>query len=152
MRVERHTMAEIARKLRISNKTVSRWENGWIDNRGIRHKGWKAELAQVLKDQDSDEIEFGLMLKKERLKVYDRLARMAIEKVERDFPKVTAKTPADVKALLSEVRELCRLISIEKGEMNPGNQTVIGVKTDITLSELQERYIRAHSGDQEEEE
>ena len=65
------------------------------------------------------------------------------------FPNIQAKTAADVKALLSEVRELCRLIAEEKGEFKPNPQTVVAVKTDITLNELSERYVNANAPDQE---
>ncbi len=65
------------------------------------------------------------------------------------FPNIQAKTAADVKALLSEVRELCRLIAEEKGEFKPNPQTVVAVKTDITMNELSERYVNAHADDQE---
>jgi len=143
MRLAKHSLAEIAKELKVSTNTISKWENGWIDSRGRRHKGWKEELQRLWQEQEEEELKCGLMLKKERLKAYDKLARMAIEKIEKQFPHITAKTSSDVKALLSEVRELCRLIAIEKGEYSPGSQTLIAVKTDISLSELQERYRNA---------
>jgi len=143
LRLERMSLANIARELSISVNTVSKWENGWTDKRGRRHKGWKEELERLWQEEEEKVLQTGLMLKKERLETYDKLARMVIEKIETQFPEITAKTPADVKALLSEVRELCRLIAIEKGEYSPGSQTIVAVKTDISLSELQERYRNA---------
>jgi len=152
MRVERHSMAAIARELKISKETVSRWENGYIDSKGRRYAGWKEKLELVRTEQEEEELNCGLMLKKERLKAYDELARMAIDKIRKQFPSIKAKTPADAKALMSEVRELCRLISKEKGEypFPGGNQTLIAVKNDITLSELQERYRNAHGNSEKE--
>ena len=47
MRIERHSMAEVARKLKISKETVSRWENGWVDTKGRRYRGWKEKLEQA---------------------------------------------------------------------------------------------------------
>jgi hypothetical protein len=143
LRLERMSLANIARELRISTNTVSKWENGWTDKSGRRHKGWKEELERLWQEEEEKALQTGLMLKKERLQTYDKLARMVIEKIESQFPEIVAKSSADVKALLSEVRELCRLIAIEKGEYPSGNQTVVAVKTDISLSELQERYKNA---------
>ncbi len=152
MRLSKTSFADIAKELKVSSNTVLKWENGWIDSKGRRHKGWKEELQRLWKEQEEKELECGLMLKKERLKAYDKLARMAIEKIESQFPQITAKTSSDVKALLSEVRELCRLIAIEKGEYSPGSQTLIAVKTDISLSELQERYKNVQCDSEEETE
>jgi len=88
-------------------------------------------------------------LKKERLKAYDKLVRMVIAKVEEKFPAIKAKTASDMKALLSEVRELSRLIALEKGELSQGGQTLIAVKTDVSLTDLQQRYIDAQHNNQE---
>lgn len=152
LRIARHTMADVARQLDITGRTLRRWENGYIDAKGRRYKGWKEELQRLWQEQDDEELKCGLMVKKERLKAYDKLARMAIEKVENQFPSIKAKTPADAKALLSEIRELCRLIAVEKGEypQSGGNQTLIAVKTDISLSELQKRYKNAQRNSEEE--
>lgn len=152
MRVEQHSMAAVSRELKIAKETVSRWENGWVDARGRKYRGWKEELERVRREQEEAELNCGLLLKNERLKAYDKLARMAIAKIEKQFPSIKAKTAADVKALMSEVRELCRLISIEKGEYptSGGNQTVIAVRNDISLSELQERYKNAQGNSKKE--
>ena len=85
----------------------------------------------------------GLALKRERLKAYDELAQLAIEKIKTSFPNITAKTPSDIKALLSEVRELGRLIAMERGEIGPSQQTVVAIKNDITIEELSQRYHNA---------
>lgn len=143
LRLERKSLANIARELHISVGTVSKWENGWLAKNGRRHTGWKEDLERLWQEEETLSLQSGLMLKKERLQTYDKLARMVIEKIEIQFPEITAKTAADVKALLSEVRELCRLIAIEKGEYPSGNQTVVAVKNDISLSELQERFKNA---------
>jgi len=154
LRLEGHTMADVARHLKVSSKTVQRWEKGYIDTKGRRYKGWKEELQRLWDKQNEAELKHGLMLKTERLKTYQELANMAIEKVKKDFPNIQAKTPADVKALTSEIRELCKLISIELGEYptSGGNQTLVAVKTDISLSELQRRYNKAHGNNEEEAE
>lgn len=143
LRLEKKSLANIAKELHIAVTTVSKWENGWVAKNGRRHKGWKEELERLWQEQEEQSLQSGLMLKTERLKTYDKLARMVIEKIETQFPEITAKTSADMKALLSEIRELCRLIAIEKGEYPSGNQTVVAVKTDISLSELQERFKNA---------
>ena len=142
LRLERTSLANIARELHISVNTVSKWENGWTDKNGRRHKGWKEELERLWQEEEEKALQSGLMLKRERIQTYDKLARMVIEKIETQFPEITAKTSADIKALLSEVRELCRLIAVEKGEYPSGNQ-MVAVKTDISLSKLQERFRNA---------
>jgi len=149
MRLAKTSIDDISKELKISQNTISKWENGWVDKNGRKYSGWKEELARLTKEQEDEELKCGLMLKKERLKAYDKLARMTIEKIENQFPQITAKTPSDVKALLSEVRELCRLIAIEKGEYPHGGQTLIAVKTDISLPELQERYKNVQSDNEE---
>lgn len=146
LRLERASLANIARELRISVNTVSKWENGWTDKSGRRHKGWKEELERLWQEEEEKALQTGLMLKKERLRTYDKLARMVIEKIEDQFPEIVAKSSSDVKALLSEVRELMRLIAEEKGEWRSSPQTLVAVKTDITLNDLSERYRAACEG------
>ena len=143
MRLQGKHLKDIAAELKVSANTLSRWEKGWIDGRGRKHRGWLAELEKVKEESEKDEYLSGLALKKERLKAYDELAQMVIEKIKASFPNITAKTSADVKALLSEVRELCRLIAIEKGDYQRGPQTVVAVKNDITIEELSQRYRNA---------
>jgi len=144
LRLERKTLAEISREVGVSTKTLSRWENGWIDAKGNKRPGWKPELEKAWREITESELGYGLMLKEERLKTYEELARMAVAKIKEMFPGITGKTPADVKALLSEVRELCKLISIESGQYKPeGSTTVIGIKQDISLGELTKRYQEA---------
>lgn len=150
MRLTRDSFSDISKALKVSTATLIKWENGWIDSKGRRHRGWKEELARLWKEQEEKELQCGLMLKKERLKTYDKLARMVIEKIEKQFPSITTKTSSDMKALLSEVRELCRLIAIEKGEYPSGSQTLVAVKTDISLPELQERYKDVQHNSEEE--
>jgi transposase-like protein len=145
LRVERKTLAEISREVGVSTKTLSRWERGWIDAKGRRHPGWKPELEKAWRELAETELQYGLMLKEERLKTYEELARLAVAKIKEMFPHIRAKTASDAKALLSEVRELMRLIAEEKGEFRPAPQTLVAVKTDITLNELSERYREAHA-------
>jgi len=145
MRLERKSFAAIVRELHISRATLGKLERGWVDKKGGRHKGWREELERLRKKEESTELDCGLALKEERIKTYERLARQAVETVERSFPNIVAKNASDVKALLSEVRELCRLIAIEKGEYHPGGGTLVAVKTEITLAEMKERYRAAQA-------
>jgi len=140
MRLQGTTLRAIATELKVSANTISRWEKGWVDSKGRKHRGWLAELEKVKQESETDEYMSGLALKKERLKAYDELAQMAIEKIKVSFPNITAKTPSDVKALLSEVRELCRLMAMEQGSLHSGGQTIVAVKNDITIEELSQRY------------
>jgi len=145
LRLERKTFAEISREVGVSDKTLSRWEKGWVDAAGRKHPGWKPELEKAWRELVESELGYGLMLKEERLKTYEELARLAVAKVKEMFPSIRAKTASDAKALLSEIRELMRLIAEEKGEYKPGPHTVVAVKTDITLNEVSERYRSAHA-------
>ena len=140
MRLQGMTFKAIATELKVSANTISRWEKGWVDRRGRKHRGWLAELEKVKEESEKDEYLAGLALKRERLKAYDELAQLAIEKIKASFPNITAKTPSDVKALLSEVRELGRLIAMEQGSLYSGGRTVVAVKNDITIEELSQRY------------
>lgn len=145
LRLERKTIAEISREVGVSERTVSRWENGWVDARGRKTPGWKPELEKAWRELADTELQYGLMLKEERLKTYEELARLAVAKIKEMFPHIRAKTAADAKALMSEVRELMRLIAEEKGEYKPRPHTLVAVKTDITLNEISERYRNAHA-------
>jgi DNA-binding XRE family transcriptional regulator len=145
LRLERKTIAEISREVGVSDKTLSRWEKGWVDAAGRRHSGWKPELEKAWRELAESELQYGLMLKEERLKTYEELARLAVAKIKEMFPSIRAKTAADAKALLSEVRELLRLIAEEKGDYKPRPHTVVAVKTDVTLNEISERYRNAHA-------
>lgn len=145
LRLERKTLAEIAREVGVSERAVSRWENGWVDARGRKTPGWKPELEKAWRELAETELQYGLMLKEERLKTYEELARLAVAKIKEMFPHIRAKTASDAKALMSEVRELMRLIAEEKGEYKPRTHTLVAVKTDITLNEISERYRNAHA-------
>jgi len=145
LRLERKTFAEISREVSVSDKTLSRWEKGWVDAAGRKHPGWKPELEKAWRGLAETELQYGLMLKEERLKTYEELARLAVAKIKEMFPSIRAKTAADAKALMSEVRELMRLIAEEKGDYKPRPHTLVAVKTDITLNEISERYRNAHA-------
>ena len=145
LRLERKTIAEISREVGVSERTVSRWENGWVDAKGRKTAGWKPELEKAWRELSETKLQYGLMLKEERLKTYEELARLAVAKIKEMFPSIRAKTAADAKALMSEVRELMRLIAEEKGDYRPTPHTLIAVKTDITLNEISERYRNAHA-------
>ena len=143
MRMDRKSFAEISKEVGVSAKTISRWENGWIDGKGTKHPGWKPELEKAWREKGEAELQYGLILKEERLKTYEELARLAVNKLKECFPNIKAKTAADAKALLSEVRELLKCIAREKGELNPSPHTLVAVKADINITELAERYKAA---------
>ena len=145
LRLERKTIAEISREVGVSERTVSRWENGCVDAKGRKTAGWKPELEKAWRELSETELQYGLMLKEERLKTYEELARLAVAKIKEMFPSIRAKTASDAKALMSEVRELMRLIAEEKGDYKPRPHTLVAVKTDITLNEISERYRNAHA-------
>lgn len=145
LRLQRKTFAEICREVGVSDKTLSKWERGWIDAKGRKHPGWQAELEKSWRELSESELQYGLMLKEERLKTYEGLACLAVAKIKEMFPNIRAKTASDAKALLSEVRELCRLIAEEKGDFKPSSNTLVAVKTDITLNEISERYKDVHA-------
>ncbi|MFH0910967.1 MAG: hypothetical protein V1918_05645 [Planctomycetota bacterium] len=143
LRLERRSFREAAEETGVSVKTLSRWEKGWIDAQGRKHAGWKADLEKAWREKADADLQYGLILKDERLKAYEELARLAVNKIKEAFPLIKAKTATDVKALLSEARELMRCIAKEKGEMNPSPHTLVAVKADISISELAERYTAA---------
>ena len=143
LRLKHLPLDQVASESGLSVRTVRKLENGWTDGKGVKHPGWRQKLNELWKEEERAELECGLSLKKERVKVYEKLANQAIEIVEKQFPSIKMKNASDAKALLSEIRELCRLIAIEKGEYRPGTGTIVAVKTDITLAELQERYTAA---------
>ena len=149
LRLERKTIAEISREVGVSERTVSRWENGWVDAKGRKTTGWKPELEKAWRELSETQLQYGLMLKEERLKTYEELARLTVAKLKEMFPSIRAKTASDAKALMSEVRELMRLIAEEKGDYKSRPHTLVAVKTDITLNEVSERYRNAHADRQE---
>ena len=149
LRIERRSLADVSRETGISKRSLLRLENGWVDADGRKHPGWKPKLEMAWKDLIEGELTCGLMLKEERLKTYQELARMAVAKVKEMFPLIRTKSAADVKALLSEIRELCRLIAEEKGEFRPNPQTLVAVKADVTVNELAGRYKDAHADREE---
>ena len=149
MRLDRQSWEKISRELKVSQHTINRWENGYIDSQGIRHRGWKEKLIQGWLKREEEEINCGLMIRNERLMAYRRLAQMAVKKIEGYFKNIQAERATDIKALLPELRELYRLISAEKEECKRTSHNR-EVRVDITLEEVQERYRRAHLEDREE--
>jgi transcriptional regulator with XRE-family HTH domain len=150
LRLEGLTMAEVARQCGISSTTIQKLENGWTDEKGVRHPGWKDDIERLRREDEQAERESGLALKEERIKAYERLAKQAIDLIEKQFPNIKMKNASDAKALISEVRELGRLISIEKGEYRPGKVSLTAVKADITVAELERRYEEAQAREVEE--
>lgn len=145
LRLMGRTFKEVAQEIKVSTSTLGKWENGWLDKEGKFHPGWKEELEKLWKEQQKEFMQSGLMIKQERLKTYDRLIRAAVTKIEEQFVDIPLKTAGDVKFMLAEVRELCKLMAIETGQYNPqanGNE-IPGQKTDMPMMEIEERYRKA---------
>lgn len=140
MRLDHKPISEVARECHLARQTVQKFENGWTDRKGVYHPGWKDEVERLRQEENKAELECGMRLKEERISTYERLAKRAVELIEKQFPNIQMKNASDAKALMSEVRELGRLISIERGEYQPGGTPVVAIKADITLAELRERY------------
>ena len=152
MRTEGMTFAKIAKELGVSAKTVSRWENGWKDGAGRKREGWKKRLEEAWQERLDSELNYGLMVKELRLRMQEQLARMLIARLKEAIPSIKIPNAAAAKALMSELRELYRLIWQERGRLEPSANTAPGVKADITLDELQERYAAAMARQAEYEE
>ena len=150
LRLAGKSIAEAARECGIARATLRRHERGWRDHKGVFHEGWRGQIERLRREQEEHEVLCGLSLKEERIKTYERLARRAVELIERDFPNIKMKNASDAKALLSEVRELCRLISIERGEYRPKGEAFVGVKIDVARGDLEERYRAAQEVEVEE--
>jgi len=149
MRVEGHSIAEVARECHLDPQTVKRLEDGYIDRRGVRHRGWKEELEKLRAEQERSELECGLALKEERIKVYKQLAEEAAQKIRSQFPGIVMKNPSDYKSLMSEFRELCRLLGQEVGA-RPEGEARGGVKTDVALEEIEEAYAESEEAEDDE--
>ena len=148
MRLEGKSYAEIGRTLHMTPRTIRHLENGWTDAKGVRHRGWKQEFERLRAEEERAELGTGLALKAERLKMLKDLVRQAKECFDEKFPNITMKNASDAKAILSELRELSRLIALEVGDLpsgGGGGGTAIAVKTDVTINELQQRYEAAQA-------
>ena len=150
LRLQRKSFAEISRTLHMAPTTIRRLECGWVDKKGVRHRGWREDVERLWDEERKAELECGLALKEERVKALKRIAQQAIDKVETQFPAVTMASPSDWKTLVSEIRELISLLSDEVGGRRGADRTVLpgrGVitRTQITLEEIQEAYEEAHA-------
>ncbi|MHC4253376.1 MAG: helix-turn-helix domain-containing protein [Planctomycetota bacterium] len=143
MRLARKTFTEIAGVVGVSTKTLSRWENGWIDRGGREHSGWRQELETSWRENIEETPDYGIIVREERIKTLQELARMAMAKLKEMFPHIKGTKAVDAKALMSEFRELAKLVAQEKGELSRGPSTVVAVKNDITLADIQDRYVRS---------
>lgn len=143
MRLENKPIVEVARECHMARRTLQKLENGWTDDRGVYRPGWKDEIERLRREDDKAEIECGMRLKEERISIYERLAKGAVELIEKQFPNIQMKNAQDAKALMSEVRELGRLIAIERGEYQTGNISVTAIKADITMADRRQRYENA---------
>ncbi len=149
LRLQRKSIAEIARTLSMAPATVRKLEHGWVDKKGVRHRGWREELERLWDEERKGELECGLALKEEQVKALKRLAQQAIDKIESQFPTITMKTTTDWKTLVSEIRELIRMLSEAVGRKRGGVKTTT-LRTEITLEEVQEAYAEAHAAEIEE--
>ena len=140
LRVEGYNIAEVARECHIAVETVRRLENGYVDQRGIRHPGWREELERMKREQQRAELECGLALKEERIKAFKRLAEQAVAKIQTQFPNIVMKSPADFKALVSEVRELCKLLADELGQRRANDTPAVSIKADVTLEQVRSAF------------
>jgi len=144
LRLQHKSVAAVARELQMAPSTVRKLERGWVDGKGVMHRGWREELRRLWEEEEKKTaLECSIAVKEKRIKTYDRLMRQAVGAIEKSFPNIVAKNASDIKALLSEVRELCRLTSIELGQYRPGGGPVVAVRTDITLADVQEAYARS---------
>ena len=150
MRLELKPMSSVARECQLARQTVQNLENGWTDRKGVYHPGWKDEIERLRQEEDKAELECGMRLKEGRISTYERLAKRAVELIEKQFPSIKMKNASDAKALMSEVRELGRLIAIERGEYQPGKVSVTAIKADITMTDLRQRYEEAQAREVEE--
>ena len=140
MRVEGHTIADVARECHLAKDTVQRLENGYVDRRGVRRPGWKEELERLKHEQDRAEFDCAAELREERLKAFRRLATMAIEKIETQFPNIVMKSTTDYKALCSEARELHRILREESGNGKSDDAPSISIKADVTFEQAKEAF------------
>jgi len=143
MRLENKPIVEVVRECHIARRTLQKLENGWTDARGVYRPGWKDDIDRLRREDELAELESGFALKEERIKAYERLAKQAVELIEKQFPNIKMKNASDAKALMSEVRELGRLIAIERGEYQTGNVSVTAIKADITMADRRQRYENA---------
>lgn len=148
LRLQRTSIAEISRRLHMAPATIRKLEHGWVDKKGVRHRGWREEIERLWEEDHKDELTCGLALREERVRALKRLAQQAIEKIEDQLPAITMKTPTDWKTLVSEIRELIRMLSEEVGHKRGGVKTTT-LRTEITLEEVREAYAEAHVVDAE---
>lgn len=150
MRLEHKPISEVARECHLARATVQKLEKGWTDRKGVHHSGWQEELQRLWQEEEKAELGSGMRLKEERVQAYERLAKRAIDLIEKQFPNITMKNPSDAKALMSEVRELGKLITIERGQGGPGGASGPAAKADIPKADLRRRYEKAQAREVEE--
>ena len=148
LRLQRISIAEVSRRLHMAPATIRKLEHGWVDKKGVRHRGWGEEIERLWDEDRKSEIESGLAIREEQVKALKRLAQQAIDKIEDQFPAITMKTPTDWKTMVSEIRELIRMLSEEVGRKHGGVKTTT-LRTEITLEEVREAYAEAHVVDAE---
>lgn len=144
LRLQRKSFAEISRTLHMAPATIRKLECGWVDKKGVRHRGWREDVERLWDEERKEELECGLALKEERVKALKRLAQQAIDKVETQFPAITMASPSDWKTLVSEIRELISMLSDEVGSRR-GAGRIVTTRTQITLEEIQEAYEEARA-------
>jgi hypothetical protein len=148
LRLQRISIAEVSRRLHMAPATIRKLEHGWVDKKGVRHRGWGEEIERLWDEDRKSEIECGLALREEQVRVLKRIAQQAIEKVEDQFSTITMKTTTDWKTLVSEIRELIRMLSEQVGHKR-GEVRTTTLRTEISLEEVREAYAEAHVVDAE---
>ena len=135
-------MTETAKVTGLSRNTVWKLEMCWTVSRGVQHPGWACEVvvSKLKSIASAVEASTELLDRGERMRLRAELASTLVAKVQEFLPALKLKNAREAKLLLSEARELTRLIDrdAEGGEGAPP-----GVKQDITFEEAMDRYLRA---------
>ena len=105
-------------------------------------------LERFLQSKERSELQCGLALKEERIKVYKQLADESAQKIRAQFPSIVMKNPSDYKSLMSEFRELCRLLGQEVGA-RPELEARAGVRTDIEIEDVEEAYAESEGSEED---
>ena len=141
LRLRKKSFAEISRTLHMAPATLRNLEYGWIDKQGVQHRGWRNEIEKRWDEDDKAEIECALALKEERGRTLKRLTQKAIGKMETRSPAVTMASPSDWKTLVSEIRELIRLLSDEV-DIRRGGGKAVATRMPRTLEKIRETYAQ----------
>jgi len=140
LRLAGKTMTETAKLTGLSRNTVRKLEKGWLDTKGVHHPGWASEVEVSRLKSIAAAVEAGSQLldRGERMKLRAELASTLVAKVQEFLPALKLKSAREAKLLLSEARELTRLL-----DRDGGGEEQPGVKHDITFNEAMDRFLRS---------